>query len=376
MRFSTFIVKNIVRRRMRSCLTIIGIGMAVGAVVALVGISFGIVQSFLAIYQKQKVDLLIYQAGQKNKQVSTLPLALTDKIKAVPGVKLVHPGLMDQIAHDDLELGLIVQGWDADSPFLDQFNFVEGRKFKRNAPEEVVLGKRTAASLGKKVGDEFTVLDNRKLKVVGIFDASTILENGMMFMNLNALQDIMGGRKDMVSGFAVCVADRSSEEAIRHVAKDIAAIDKQLEVQTTSDLVNTTTEIQFVRAMAWVTSVIALIIGSIGMLNTMITSVFERTKEIGVLRAIGWGRFRVMKMIVMESMILSIAGGVVGTLGAVILARVLSVVPSAAGIVDGNIAWSVILEGFIIALGVGFLGALYPAYRGAQLLPTEALRHE
>ena len=111
------------------------------------------------------------------------------------------------------------------------------------------------------------------------------------------------------------------------------------------------------------------------MLNTMIMSVFERTKEIGVL-AIGWGRLRVVKMIIMESMLLSVIGGVVGALGAIALAKVLSQVPAAAGVVDGNLAWTVILEGFLIALGVGFLGALYPAYRARQLLPTEALRHE
>jgi putative ABC transport system permease protein len=75
-------------------------------------------------------------------------------------------------------------------------------------------------------------------------------------------------------------------------------------------------------------------------------------------------------------MLLSIVGGVVGILGAILLAKVLSTVPAFSGVVDGKLAWSVLVEGFLIALGVGFLGALYPAFRGAQLLPTEALRHE
>jgi putative ABC transport system permease protein len=242
----------------------------------------------------------------------------------------------------------------------------------------VVLGKKLAATLDKKVGQEFTVLDDRTFKVAGIIDAGTTLEDGMMYMNLSALQKIMGRRSDMITGFAVSLDDdtRASEESIQRVAKQIAALDKQLDVKTASELVKTTTELQFVRAMALVTSVIALFIGTISMLNTMIMSVFERTKEIGVLRAIGWGRFRVMKMIVMESMLLSIVGGVVGILGAILLAKVLSTVPAFSGVVDGKLAWSVLVEGFLIALGVGFLGALYPAFRGAQLLPTEALRHE
>ena len=260
MRFSTFIVKNIVRRRMRSCLTIIGVAVAVGAVVALVGISVGFEQSFLAIYQKQNVDLVIEQTGQKQKLASTLPLSLAKKIAAVSGVAMVHPGLVDQISMDELEpVGLIVQGWDAESPLLARFEMLSGRKFHRDAAQEVVLGKRLAATLDKKVGDSFTVLDNVTFNVVGISDAGTTIENGMMYMNLEALQNIMGGRKDMVSGFAVSVLPevRKSEEAVQRVAKQIAALDKKLDVKTARELVNTTTEIQFIHTMAWVTSTIA-----------------------------------------------------------------------------------------------------------------------
>jgi putative ABC transport system permease protein len=379
MRFSTFIVKNIVRRRMRSFLTVVGVAVAVGAVVALVGISFGFERSFLAIYQNQKVDLIIEQTGQKQKLASSLPLAFAEKIKAVPGVADVYPGLVDQIAHEELEpLGLIVQGWDADSPLLNQFEFIAGRRYKAGAADEVIVGKKLAATLDKKVGDSITVLDQKTFSIVGIVEAGSSLENSMMYMNLDALQKFMGGREKMVSGFGVRLKDdvRSSEEAIDRVAKQIAALEKILDVKTASELVKTTTEIQFVRAMAWVTSAIALVIGTISMLNTMIMSVFERTKEIGVLRAIGWGRFRVVKMIIMESMLLSVIGGAVGTLAAIALTKLLSRIPIASTVVEGNLAPIVILEGFAIALGVGFLGALYPAYRGAQLLPTEALRHE
>ena len=76
---------------------------------------------------------------------------------------------------------------------------------------------------------------------------------------------------------------------------------KNIEATPTAEFVNSTPEIQFVHAMAWVTSAVALVIGAVGMLNTMVMSVFERTKEIGILRAIGWGRWRVVRMILMES---------------------------------------------------------------------------
>jgi putative ABC transport system permease protein len=375
MRFSTFVVKNIIRRRVRSSLTIIGVAVAVGAVVALVGIAIGFEQSFLKIYQRQNVDLIVQQSGAKQKLLSALPEALGDRIAALPGVKTVYSGLLDWIDMDELKpIGLLVQGLQPNSPLFNNWKVIAGRKLQQGDAKQVMLGKNLAATLNKNPGDTITVLDDQQFQVVGVFEAGTTYEDGMMIMMLEGLQKFMG-RKGLVTGFSITLEDRSPE-AIDRVAKAISGLAKNLDVKTTKELVDSTSEIQFIHAMAWVTSTVALFIGAIGMLNTMIMSVFERTKEIGVLRAIGWGRWRVVKMILMESILLSLLGGVVGTIGAMILANLLSRFPAAAGFIEGNLPPSVILEGFMIALGVGLLGAAYPAYRGAQLLPTEALRHE
>jgi putative ABC transport system permease protein len=379
MRFSTFVIKNIVRRRVRSSLTVIGVAVAVGAVVALVGIASGFVQSFLEIYQKKKVDLIVQQAGEKQKLLSALPETLGDRIAALPGVKLVYAGLLDHIQMDELEpVGLLLQGIQIKSPFFDEkeggWRISAGRKLQEGDTNQVVIGKNLAVTLNKKPGDTITVLEDQHFEVVGVYEAGSIYEDGMMVLPLESLQKFMG-RKGLVTGFSVTLADRS-DEGIQRVKKEIAGLAKNLDIKTTRELVDSTNEIRFINAMAWITSTVALFIGAIGMLNTMIMSVFERTKEIGVLRAIGWGRWRVVKMILMESILLSLIGGVVGTAGAMGLAKLLSRFPAAAGVISGNLPTSVIIEGFIIALGVGLLGAAYPAYRGAQLLPTEALRHE
>ncbi len=179
-----------------------------------------------------------------------------------------------------------------------------------------------------------------------------------------------------MSGFAIIVDNPGDKVEIQRIRHDIEALGKNIEATPTAEFVEATPEIQFVHAMAWVTSMVALVIGAVGMLNTMVMSVFERTREIGILRAIGWGRWRVVRMILMESIILSITGGVVGTLGAIALTHTLANQAAVAGMVDPYVAPWVIGVGFLIALCVGLLGAAYPAYRGAQLLPTEALRHE
>ena len=108
----------------------------------------------------------------------------------------------------------------------------------------------------------------------------------------------------------------------------------------------------------------------------MVMSVFERTREIGILRAIGWRPGRVVWMILLESVLLSMAGAVVGTVGAIGLTWFLSSLPAVGGLVRSDTSITIIVEGFLIALLVGLIGAAYPAFRGARLMPTEAIRHE
>jgi putative ABC transport system permease protein len=105
-------------------------------------------------------------------------------------------------------------------------------------------------------------------------------------------------------------------------------------------------------------------------------SVFERTREIGILRAIGWRKSRVVRLILYESLLFSVAGAVVGIVAAVALTHALTWLPLLSGFIQGDVAPAVMIQGFFIALAVGLLGGAYPAYRGAHLLPTEALRHE
>jgi putative ABC transport system permease protein len=377
MRFYSFVLKNVIRRRVRSSLTVVGMAVAVGAVVALVGISHGFEQSFLAIYQRQKIDILVEQRGVKQRLTSVLEAKLGDEIAKIPGVKQVNSGLVDFTSMDELgPVGVLVQGWEPNSPLMKELNVLPGgHHLSPDDTKHVLLGERLATSLEKKVGDTLTLFDDQTYTIAGVYRGQTVYENGSMVVLLKDLQRFMG-HEGKVNGFAIVVDDPNDKEAIQRIRHQIEDLGKNLQATPTSEFVNSTTEIRFIHAMAWVTSAVALVIGAVGMLNTMVMSVFERTREIGILRAIGWGRWRVVRMILMESILLSLTGGVLGAAGSVALTHILASQPAVAGMVDGHIAPFVILQGFLIALCVGLLGAAYPAYRGAQLLPTEALRHE
>jgi putative ABC transport system permease protein len=280
---------------------------------------------------------------------------------------------------------VVVQGWVPDSPIMKSLKILPGGHWITASDRKaVLLGSDLAETLAadpntKKyshVGSQIPMFDDGLFTVVGIVKGSNPYESNGLWVALADLQRFMG-RTGQVTGYTVVVDHPDNKAEVNRIVEAITALaPKTIEAKPAEDMVTSTTEIRFIRAMSWITSAIAIIIGAVGMLNTMIVSVYERTHEIGILRAIGWRRLRIIRMILVESVLLSFTGGVVGTLGAVVLTPVLGRSPAVAGLIDAHIPDSMIGLGLVMALVVGLLGAAYPAYRGAQLLPTEALRHE
>ena len=377
MRFYNFVLKNVVRRRVRSCLTVIGMAVAVGAVVSLVGVSSSSIQSFMAIYETQKVAIIVQQRGAKQRLTSTLSDKLGDEIAKIPGVKQVNTGLVDYTSLEELGVSaLVVQGWIGDSPVMKALNILPGGHWlTADDRRGVLIGAELAETLGKKVGDKLPLFDDGSYTVKGIVKSANPYESSSMWVLLPALQKFMG-RQGQVTGYAVVVDHPEDTAEIENICKTIAELGPNIEAKNAFESVASTTEIRFIRATSWITSAIAIIIGSVGILNTMIMSVSERTREIGILRAIGWRQSRIVRMILTESVLLSLSGGIVGSLGAAVVMPILGRHPAVAGLISPHISWDVVGFGIAMALTVGLLGAAYPAYRGAQLLPTEALRHE
>lgn len=376
MRFHTFVLKNVIRRRVRSTLTIIGVAVAVGGVVALIGISNSTEQSFLKIYERQNVAIIVQQRGAKQRLTSVLDDHLGKEIEKIPGVVAANPGLVDFTSIEELGAdAVIVQGWEADSPLMKKLDVVSGRNLAKDDAKCILLGEELANALEKRVGDKMQIFDNATYTVIGIFKSPISYETRSMTMLLADLQRIMG-RKGQVTGFAVIVEHPEDKAEVNRIVSAISALGPRIDAKSAADSVTGTTEIEFIRATSWITSAIAIVIGAVGMLNTMIMSVSERTREIGILRAIGWRRWRIVRMIMAESVLLSISGGIVGTVAAVALTGVLGKHPAVAGLITAEISPGVMCFGIVSALCVGIIGAAYPAYRGAQLQPTEALRHE
>jgi putative ABC transport system permease protein len=135
-------------------------------------------------------------------------------------------------------------------------------------------------------------------------------------------------------------------------------------------------QIRLSRAMAWSTAAVALFLGSVGMLNTMLMSIFERTREIGILRAVGWRRRRVLTLVLGEALAIALLGTVLGVLLAIVGLRAITLAPTARGFINPDLPPQVLLIALAMGVGLSLLGGVYPAARAAALEPTEALRYE
>ncbi|HVW37142.1 MAG TPA: ABC transporter permease [Pirellulales bacterium] len=374
MRFTTLVWKSILRRPFRSTLTVSGVAVAVAAVVTLVGIAHGFSGSLLKVYKQHAVDLVVVRGGVAQRMTGSLDRKLAGKIGRLENVASVTPVLFEVVSLENSDaIGVTIQGYPLDAPYFEQIKIDSGRRPQRGDQRVVLLGRVLADSLQKKVGDSLEVVEGEAFRIIGVYESYNVFENGSMIMDIDELGRLMGRQGDAT--FFMVTAERNDKAAIDSLRKRINGLQQGLDAMPGKEYADTASELKIARSAAWLTSTVALIVGAIGTLNTMVMSVFERVQEIGVLRAIGWRKSRVMRWIILESLLLALMGAVLGTLVGAAATRFLSTLPAAARLVSGEIEPAIIAQGFAIALGVGLLGGAYPAYRASRFLPTEALRH-
>lgn len=361
-------------RPMRTALTAIGLSVAIAAVIILVGISWNFERSFEAIYRSKRIDLIAVHAGSTNQLSSSLDARLVDRVRQIDGVADASPTLVDTVAFEDRNIAsALVNGWVPESLLFRGIRTLDGRSLRPGDDHNVLLGRVLALNLDKKVGDRLDIA-GEPFTVVGTFESESLFENGALILPLKTLQKMMG-REGQATGMVI-TAKSPEPEYLEPLRKRIEAALPGVAVTPARDYVLADTQIRLAKAMAWATASIALVLGAVGMLNTMLMSIFERTHEIGLLRAVGWRRRRVLAMILGESLAIALAGAVLGGVLASAGMRALTLSPTSRGFIDPNIPPEVLGLGLIMGIGLSVLGGLYPAARAAALDPTEALHHE
>jgi putative ABC transport system permease protein len=371
--FAGFAWKNLGRRRLRTLLTLLGIGMAIGAFVALVGFSRSFEHEWEKLYSASGTDIAVVDKNFMNSSVNE---ALEGKLRAVPVVDMAEPMIFN-IMDITPDVNAIMFGWLDNSYEFHSLTFSSGGPFHNHKPE-LILGEVLAKNLNKKVGDTVD-LQGSTFTVTGIFHGGTSLEVGAAILPLDQMQQL-SSLQGKVSGFHVRLKSappgESAEQYTKRAQAQIEAALPGLNAQPAAERASNNLFVGLAHAVAWGTSCIALLMGILGIANTMAMSVFERTREIGILRAIGWKAWRVLLLIQVEATVLGFAGGILGIIFGWAGLHLLATMPQTASIVSTSLSWEHFVEALGISVLSGLIAGAYPAWRGAHLSPVEALRHD
>ncbi|MBM3981067.1 MAG: ABC transporter permease [Planctomycetes bacterium] len=384
MYFFAFILKNLLRRPIRTALTVLGLAVAVGSMVALLGVADNVQRSVESAFDTRRVDLIVMQKNKPLGLDSDFGEFFTDEARKLPEVERLSEGVVSNATAKHNEgVMFLVQGWKPDNFGFEDMEVLNGRLLKAGDTYKVMIGKTLASNLNRKVGDTitFTADPDHPYEVIAVFKSRVVFEDGGAIVSFPDGQALTGKK---VTGFSIRVKREGGDGAaqIDAVKAKIAALrdpkDKsvQLDAQSPETYVESVSQLKLIKAVSWIVSVIAFVIGVITMVNTMAMSVMERTHEIGILRAVGWPRRRVMSMILGEAVLLALAAALVGAVVAAGGLYALTRSPKVNGFIEPGLSPWVVALGTAITVLIGVAGGAYPAYRAARLLPTEALRHD
>lgn len=375
MSFLSLIVKNPFRNRTRAALAILGISIGIATIVALGMITDGLTASSQTTQNSGAAEIQVTAEGSNALSATggTLNENYVTQLQNISGVSATAGEIRGITPAAGTVSGLLVSGMNSNQTNLEGISITNGTMYA-DGSNQVILGKQIAPVLNKTVGSTISLF-GKEFTVVGIFSSGNIVTDSIAFVSMSTLQNLTN-TNSKVTLVDVKVNDNAN---VTDVANAItSAYPNQLSTTTqtqTNELMSKTTG--SIKTASAAISVLAIIIGGIGIINVMIMSVFERTREIGVLKAVGWKSSDILIMILGESIILTLVAAVVGILLGVIGSEALLAFFSTTGsFLKPLFTWNIVLRAFAIALIVGIIGGIYPAYRASRLPPTEALRYE
>ncbi len=356
MTWRSLVWKNLLRRRARTALTALGVGLGVGLIVALLAITAGVHRTAEDLIHVGRADFGLFQSDVNDFTRSNLPESLAASVAREPGVA--------QIAKIKLLVvgGTLVFGLDPSEFAYRRLIVLSGRR------GPVMAGDHS----GKHVGQVIT-LGGRRFTVAAIYHSGDRFEDLGLVLPLATVQSLARTPQEITTiGIVVKLGDNVKATAHRlqaHYPGIVAVTEpgQAVKVDTSSRLIIST---------GWIVSILALIVGGIGVTNTMAMSVFERVREIGILRALGWSRGRIAALIVSEALGIGVIALAIGCAFGVLAAEIFVAHSTLSSLITpaytaGTFAW-----GLGFALAVGLFGAIYPTIRAVRLSPVEALRHE
>lgn len=368
------VVKNLLRRKGRTALTVLGISIGVTSIIALGALADGLEAGYGSVLSGSQADLILSDPDSFDLILSSVDQTIGDELLAMPEVAEVS-GLLQGLVMTESSPYFFVFGYPEGSFALERFQIVEGiglysREAAHVRGKPLILGSAAAESFSKQVGDSLRVGDS-VYRVVGIYETGEAFEEAGAVLQLQDAQELLGKQRQ-VSAFYIKLKDPAMGERLK---MRIERLHPDLSLSTPEDMTGQLYMADSLRAMVWGIAAMAILIGGVSMTNAQLMSIIERTREIGVLRAVGWRSRRVLLMILGESVSVGLLGGILGTIMAWLMLLAFSGPLSTFGATT-NPSPALLAQAFVVVLLLGIVGGLYPAYRAAKLQPIEAIRYE
>jgi putative ABC transport system permease protein len=385
--------KNLLRKKVRSLLTLVGIALSSWVLVSLLGFNQGYEASLNKDIDNMGFQIMVMAKGcpyeaatmmlQGGGGLRYMKESIMADIEKEPEVEKITPILMSALFDPNKgEKGGIAGyfGIDAKSfselkPFL---KFKKGGWFTDPNAYETVMGYEAAELEQREVGDKILMPEkNIQFKVVGILERTGTQDDGTIFVPLKTLQKVLNTPNDITTiGLKLKKGvDSTRLEEKLYQLPDVQIVSLAQVKETIMKLISTA------KVMVLSIAVIAIMIAMVGVINTILTSVWERFQEIGILKTIGAMPWDIFKLIWIETLLLCTTGGVLGIILALFLSKVTDVamrrvLPYAPG--GGLVMIDMKLILFTLAgiVCIGLVSGVYPAWRAGRIRPLEAIRGE
>ena len=372
MSFVGLIFHNLTTRRVRTALTALAVAISVMAVVTLGVVTQSLKSSAAEVLAAGKSDFTVAQRSVSDVINSVVTDTQVRAIAGTPGVKSAV-GVLIATIRIDADHPLFLQ-IGATPETLTPFGvtILTGRAFTASAPREVILGWQAAEDIHKRVGASL-VLDGTPFTIVGTYSTNQVFADTGLMMPLVTLQ----ARERKPGTVTLAVVQVSHGSSIGGVRRTIERASPNLAtVRQASEFGRVDRNLQFLEAARTGALIIALVIGVIIVMNTMLLSFVERIREFGLLRAVGWSRARLLGLVFGEAIGISFLGAGVGVGLSFVVMIGLERFSPLRGIFHAQLSASLYWTALYSAIIIGVLAALYPSARAALLRPGVALRRE
>lgn len=381
------------RNAARTLLTMLGIIIGIASVITIMSLGAGSTESIVGEISSFGANVLTVSPGQSKRgpggssgTVTTLSNDDAHAIKKLANVELVSRVVNKNkaITANSESTNVQVSGVDANYVQIKSLEFVNGGFFNEgdvlSAAKDVVLGDEAIEELFGEDAAEFVIgetvrIDGRVFQIVGI-----MVDSNEAYVPITTAQTVLFGQS-YLDKISVYVTDSELIDAVTLDVEELLLDEHDIDNPETADF-NVQGSQTFAETISTVTgtlttllsgiAAISLVVGGIGIMNIMLVTVTERTKEIGLLKAIGAKDQNILAQFLIEAVVLTVSGGIIGILLGVSIALVASNMMD----IPFVIQTSSILLSFGVSVGVGIIFGYYPAQQAAKLNPIDALRYE